>query len=77
MVFQGGYINTVIMLFLQGWCFNAPALFFMLVIVDVPPLIKGQEKGAIMIKVADNLIDVYIIDNNEFFHFNFIIPMNL
>ena len=47
--------------------------FMVLVIVDVPPLKKGQEKTVIAVKVADNLVDVYIIDAKAFYHYNFTI----
>ena len=50
------------------WC-----PFKVLVIVDVHPLKKGQEKAVIAVKVADNLVDVYIIDEKAFYHYNFII----
>ena len=45
--------------------------FLVLVIIDVPPLKKGQEKAVIAVKVADNLIDVYIIEERAFYHYNF------
>ncbi len=45
--------------------------FLVLVIVDVPPLKEGQEKVVIAVKLADNLIDVYIIEAKAFYHYNF------
>ncbi len=45
--------------------------FLILLIVDVPPLSKGQEKAVIAVKLADNLVDVYIIGQKAFYHFNF------
>ena len=41
------------------------------VVVDVPPLMKGQEKAVIAVKVAENLVDVYIIEDKAFYHYNF------
>jgi len=41
------------------------------VIVDVPPLKRDQEKAVIAVKVAENLVDVYIIDSRAFYHYNF------
>ena len=41
--------------------------------VDVHPLKKGQEKAVIAVKVADNLVDVYIIEAKAFCHYNFTI----
>ncbi len=45
--------------------------FLVLVIVDVPPLKEGQEKVVIAVKVPDNLVDVYIIEEKAFYHYNF------
>ena len=45
--------------------------FMVLVIVDVPPLKKGQEKIVITVKVAENLVDVYIIKDRAFYYYNF------
>ena len=45
--------------------------FIVLVIVDVSPLKKGQEKAVIAVKVAENLVDVYIIEERAFYHYNF------
>jgi len=45
--------------------------FLVLVIVDVPPLKEGQERPVIAVKVADNLVDVYIIEEKAFYHYNF------
>ena len=50
------------------WC-----PFKVVVIVDVHPLKKGQEKAVIAVKVAENLIDVYVIEGKAFYHYNFII----
>lgn len=47
--------------------------FLVLVIVDVHPLKKGQEKAVIAVKVADNLIDVYVIEGRAFYHYNFML----
>ena len=56
------------------WC-----PFKVLVIVDVHPLKKGQEKAVIAVKVADNLIDVYVIEEKAFYYYNFRIinPMTI
>jgi len=48
------------------WC-----PFKVLVIVDVHPLKKGQEKSVIAVKMADNLVDVYIVEDKAFYHYNF------
>ena len=45
--------------------------FMVLVIVDVRPLKKGQEKAVIAVKVAENLVDVYVIEEKAFYHYNF------
>ena len=33
----------------------------------------GQEKAVIAVKVADNLVDVYIIEEKAYYHYNFLI----
>ena len=38
--------------------------------MDVQPLKKGQERADIAVKVAENLIDVYIIEEKAFYHYN-------
>ncbi len=38
--------------------------------VDVHPLKKGQERGVFAVKLADNLVDVYIIEEKAFYHYN-------
>ena len=45
--------------------------FLVLVIIDVPPLNKGQEKDVIVVKVAEDLVDVYVIEEKAFYHYNF------
>ena len=45
--------------------------FKIIAIVDVQPLKKGQERAVIAVKVAENLIDVYIIEEKAFYHYNF------
>ena len=41
-----------------------------IVIVDVSPLKKGQEKIVIAVKVAENLVDVYIIKDRAFYYYS-------
>ncbi len=36
--------------------------FFVLVLVDLPPLIKARVKAVIAVKQADNLVEVYTIE---------------
>ena len=48
------------------WC-----PFKVSVIVGVRPLKKGQEKAVIAVKVAENLVDVYVIEEKAFYHYNF------
>ncbi len=45
--------------------------FKVIVLVDVHPLKKGQEKAVIAVKVAENLIDVYIVEGKAFYYYNF------
>ena len=39
--------------------------------MDASSLKKGQEKAAIAVKITDNLIDVYVIEERAFYHYNF------
>ncbi len=41
------------------------------VLEDVYPLLQGQIKAVIAVKVAQDLIDVYIIEDKAFYHYNF------
>jgi hypothetical protein len=46
---------------------------FKVLVEDVHPLKKGQERAVIAVKVAVNLVDVYVIDHKAYHHYNFII----
>ena len=48
------------------WCLDG-----VLLIRSVHPLYEGQEKVAIAVKIADDLVDVYIIDEKTYYHYNF------
>lgn len=65
---------TVILLFLQGWGFNASALFFSLRVVDVQPLKQSQENVVVGVKSANKLVDVCIFDGMEHFYSSLSIP---
>ena len=40
---------------------------------DLPLFQNGQEKAVMVVKLADNLVDVYIIEEKAFYHYNFTI----
>ncbi len=47
--------------------------FMVLVIQDVFPLIQGDKKAVNAVKIGPKLVDVYIIEEKAFYHFNFIL----
>lgn len=63
--------DSILILDQNGQLSRLVCPFMVIVIVDVPPLIKGQEKAVIAVKLAENLIDVYIIEEKAFYHYNF------
>ncbi len=63
--------DSILVIDHKGHLIRLRCPFLVLVIVDVPPLNKGQEKAVIAVKVAENLIDVYIIEKKAFYHYNF------
>ena len=63
--------DSILIINAQGHLERLWCPFKVVVIADVHPLIKGQEKAVIAVKVADNLIDVYIIEGKGFYHYNF------
>ena len=70
-IFEYCRTDSVLILDQNGQLRRLVCPFMVLVIVDVHPLKKGQEKAVIAVKVADNLIDVYIIEKRAFYHYNF------
>ena len=70
-IFKYCTTDSVLVIDQNGRLIRLRCPFFVLVVVDVHPLKKGQEKAAIAVKVADNLIDVYIIEERAFYHYNF------
>lgn len=45
--------------------------FLVIVIHDIPPLVQGDRKAVNAVKIGPKLIDVYIIDEKAFYHYNF------
>ncbi len=70
-IFKHCSIDSILIINRIGHLERLYCPFKVLVIVDVHPLRKGQEKAVIAIKVADNLIDVYIVEEKAFYHYNF------
>ena len=70
-IFKYVKIDSILIISAQGHLERLWCPFKVLVIVDVHPLKKGQEKAVIAVKVADNLVDVYIIEKKAFYHYNF------
>ena len=70
-IFKYCKTDSVLIISAQGHLERLWCPFKVLVIVDVYPLKKGQEKAVIPVKMANELIDVYIINGKGFYHFNF------
>ena len=70
-IFKYVKTDSVLIINAQGHLERLWCPFIVIVMVDVHPLIKGQEKAVIAVKVADNLIDVYVIEGKAFYHYNF------
>ena len=72
-IFKYVKTDSILIINAQGHLERLWCPFKVVVIVDVHPLKKGQEKAVIAVKVAENLIDVYVIEGKAFYHYNFII----
>lgn len=70
-IFKHCKTDSVLIINAEGHLERLWCPFKVLVIVDVHPLKKGQENAVIAVKVADNLVDVYIIEERAFYHYNF------
>ena len=72
-IFKYCTTDSILVIDQKGHLTRLRCPFKVLVIVDVHPLKKGQENAVIAVKVAGNLIDVYIIEEKAFYNYNFII----
>ena len=72
-IFKYCTTDSILVIDQNGRLIRLRCPFLVLVIIDVPPLKKGQEKAVIAVKLADNLVDVYIIEEKAFYHYNFTI----
>ena len=72
-IFKYCTTDSILVIDQNGRLIRLRCPFLVLVIVDVPPLNKGQEKAVIAVKVAENLVDVYVIEEKAFYHYNFMI----
>ncbi len=70
-IFKYVRTDSILIINAQGHLERLWCPFKVLVIVGVPPLRKGQEKVVIAVKVAVNLVDVYVIEEKAFYHYNF------
>ena len=73
-IFKYVKTDSILIINAQGHLERLWCPFKVIVIVDVYPLKKGQEKAVIAVKVAENLVDVYIIDGKGFYCYNFLLP---
>ena len=62
-IFKYVKTDSILIISVQGHLERLWCPFKVLVIVDIHPLKKGQEMAVIAVKVADNLVDVYIIES--------------
>ena len=70
-IFKYCTTDSILVIDQNGRLIRLRCPFIVLVIIDVPPLKKGQEKAVIAVKIAENLVDVYIIEEKAFYHYNF------
>jgi hypothetical protein len=70
-IFRYCRTDSILIINAQGHLGRLWCPFRVLVIVDVYPLQKGQQKVVIAVKVAENLVDVYVIEGKAFYHYNF------
>jgi hypothetical protein len=70
-IFKHCTTDSILVIDQKGHLTRLRCPFNVVVIVDVRPLKKGQEKAVIAVKVSENLIDVYIIEKKAFYHYNF------
>ena len=70
-IFKYVKTDSILIINAQGHLERLWCPFKVLVIVDVYSFKKGQEKTVIAVKVADNLVDVYVIEGKAFYYYNF------
>jgi hypothetical protein len=47
--------------------------FFVIVVKEVPPLVGGAVVMVTAVRMSMELIDVYIVKNNAYHHYNFVL----
>ena len=70
-IFKYCKTDSVLIISAEGHLERLWCPFKVIAIVDVHPLEKGQEKAVIAVKLADNLVDVYVIEGKAFYFYNF------
>ncbi len=70
-IFKYCTTDSILVIDQNGRLIRLRCPFKVLVIVDVHQLKKGQERAVIAVKIAENLVDVYIIEERAFYHYNF------
>ena len=70
-IFKYCTTDSILVIDQKGHLRRLKCPFLVIVIVDVPPLTKGQERAVIAVKLVENLVDVYIIEGRAFYHYNF------
>ncbi len=70
-IFKYCTTDSILIIDQKGRLIRLRCPFKVIVIVDVHPLKKGQEKAVIAVKLAENLVDVYVIEKKAFYHYNF------
>ena len=63
--------DSVLIIGYKGHLERISCPFHVIPIRDVGELVKGLQYAVSAVKLAPNLIDVYIIKNQAYYHFNF------
>jgi hypothetical protein len=72
-IFKYCKTNSILVINSEGHLERVRCPFMVLVIQDVFPLIQGDKKVVNAVKIGPKLVDLYIIEEKAFYHFNFIL----
>lgn len=70
-IFRYCRTDSILIINSKGHLERLQCPFMVIVIHDVPPLIQGDRKAVNAVKIGPKLIDVYIIEEKTFYHYNF------
>ena len=72
-LFKHVKIDSILIINAQGHLERLRCPFGVLVIRSVHPLQEGDRKAVNAVKIGPKLVDVYIIGEKAFYHYNFMI----